>query len=613
MNEMDEILGEFLAESYEHLDRFDEALHELPGDSPTTVVPDLYRTLHTFKGTCGFFELSKLEAVAHAGEALLSKVRDGHVALDTGVLAALGQGAAALRAVLDHVRATGSEGDVDVSAAVAALETPEHERRGIGELLGAGAVTATEMFTALTAAHKATPVAPEPATTTVPRLGDLLILRGLVTPAQVEAAIAAQRAGDARHLGEILVAHGVVDAADVFEALNAQSSARAGVIGDPTVRVDVAVLNDLLDLITGLAEVCDDVQRQAVMDGAGSALEPTARRLVQITGRLQQGVMRTRMQPIGAVFEKVPRALRTLESQCGKQVVVHVRGAELEVDRTVIEAVKGPLTHLVRNAVDHGIEPPEQRAAKGKPAAGHITLRAYAQDSLARVEVSDDGAGIDVHRLRARAVGMGLMTAAEAADLSDAQALQLIFTTGLSTASAVSTISGRGVGMDAVRASVTDLGGTIDVTTEPGAGTTFTLSFPPSLAMVPALIVADGSARFALPRRAIVEVFALPAGEAARSTLVWRGAALPLIRAGGPGGACDGDVVVVVRSRDTHLGLLVDDVIDAEDVVVKPEDDPDSAAARPVVTADGSIAAVVDVDRLARFLTPAGAAGAWRP
>ena len=612
MNEMDEILGEFLAESYEHLDRFDEALHEL-GESPTTVVPDLYRTLHTFKGTCGFFELRKLETVAHAAEALLSKVRDGEAPLDAGAVSALLRGAAAMRSLLDQVRSDGAEGDVDVSAAVAALEAPGHgERRGIGEILGGRVASAAEVFSALSASHRSTPVAPEPSTAApVPRLGDLLILTGLVTSGQVEAAIAAQRAGDARHLGEILVAHGVVDAADVFEALNAQSNARAGVIGDPTVRVDVRVLDDLLDVITGLAEVCDEVQRSAAAD-VDSPLSHTARRLVQITGRLQQGVMRTRMQPIGVVFEKVPRAVRTLEAQCGKQAIVHVSGAELEVDRTVIEAVKGPLTHLVRNAVDHGIETPDARVAAGKPPAGEISLRAFAQDSMARVQVSDDGAGIDVVNLRRRAVEMGVATAAEVAAYSDDEALQLIFRTGLSTASEVSTVSGRGVGMDAIRASVTELGGSIEVTTRPGVGTTFTLSFPPSLAMLPALIVADGAGRFAVPRRDIVEVFALPAQcDAVRATIPWRDGELPLVRVGRAGGPRPSDVVVVVQSRDGCFGLLVDDVLDAEDVVVKP-DDVAGAAARPVVTADGSLAAVVDADRLAPARVPAGA-GTERP
>ena len=584
MDDMDEILGEFLAESFDNTERLDEALAALSMAS----IPAILRTLHTIKGTAGFFSLNRLEALAHRGEALLVKVRDTDLPLDDEeVGAAIIELVATVRRVLEHVQAAGADGSVDIDATMQKLDRLLQRRtpRMIGRLLvGGQSASAADLFEAFDTVARAAADAAADHGAPVPRLGDLLVARGLVADGDVDRAIEAQRAGDPRHLGEILVSSGVVGAAAVFDVLNAQSTARSGPY-DTAVRVDVGLLDELLDVVTSLAEVCDE-----------GGHHPRSHQLLTLTGKLQQGLMRARMQPIGAVFEKVPRAVRTLESLCGKEVSVEVHGAQLELDRTVIEAVKGPLTHLVRNAVDHGIESPAERELSGKPRAGVLTLRAFEDDALAHVQVSDDGRGIDARKLVQRAVALGIMNEQAAARLSDEAAIELLFAEGLSTASQVSTVSGRGVGMDVVRRSVEQLSGTVSVTSSVRQGTTFTLSFPPSLAMVPALVVTDRDSTFVIPRRSIVEVFALSEAEREGAVLGWRDGVLPLVRASGGRELRRRDVVVVVAADDAYLGVLVDDVVDAQDIVLKPRSG--GRRERVAVIADGTLARVIDTASL---------------
>jgi two-component system chemotaxis sensor kinase CheA len=291
--------------------------------------------------------------------------------------------------------------------------------------------------------------------------------------------------------------------------------------------------------------------------------------------------MLARMQPVGNLWAKVPRVVRDLALACGKQVVVEMEGGATELDKSVIEAIRDPLTHLVRNAVDHGIEAAAARLAAGKPAEGQLRLRAWHEGGQVTLEIADDGAGIDVERVKRRAVEHGLVAGDDAERMTDREAVDLVFLPGFSTAEQVTNVSGRGVGMDVVRTNVERIGGAVEVRSQPGAGTTFRVEIPLTLAIIPALIVACADQRYALPQANLVELVRV--GDAAGAETVHgapvhrlRGRLLPLVRLReqlglaepvGPAGAA---AIAVVQAGDRRFGLVVDHVEDTEEIVVKP-------------------------------------------
>ena len=314
-------------------------------------------------------------------------------------------------------------------------------------------------------------------------------------------------------------------------------------------------------------------------------------RIDTVTASLQATAMKTRMQPIEHVFSKFPRIVRDLAVTCGKEVTLEIDGADTELDRSLIETIRDPLTHLIRNAVDHGIEPPEVRVARGKPAAGRLLLRAYHESGQVMVEIRDDGGGIPVDAVRKKAVAKGLVSAEQAALLPDERVLQYIFEPGFSTAATVTDVSGRGVGMDVVRTNIEAIGGAVDIGSVPGMGTTVRVRIPLTLAIIPALIVSSGSHRFAIPQAAVRELIALRAGTNGAAVSVeglegapvmrLRGRLLPLVFLGellgieagampGTPGHPPRGTVVVLRSDEVEYGLVVDGVTVSEDIVVKP-------------------------------------------
>jgi two-component system, chemotaxis family, sensor kinase CheA len=341
-----------------------------------------------------------------------------------------------------------------------------------------------------------------------------------------------------------------------------------------------------------------------------------SQRLNLIASELQEGVMKTRMQPIDHIWSKLPRVVRDLGLQCGKSVRLEMEGRETELDKTLLEAVKDPLTHLVRNSVDHGVESPAERRAAGKPAEGLLTLRARHESGQVVVEVADDGAGIDPARIGAKAVERGLLTADALARMSPADVLQLIFLPGFSTAAAVTNVSGRGVGMDVVKTNIESIGGTIEVESVAGRGTCTRLRIPLTLAIVPALTVECAGDRYAIPQISLQELVALDAEKAAAaveevggaSVYRLRGELLPLVRLadvlGLPSDRHDGHVVIaVLRSEGRRFGLVVDRVINTEEIVVKALGGQMKAIglySGATVLGDGAVALILDVQALAR-------------
>ena len=287
-----------------------------------------------------------------------------------------------------------------------------------------------------------------------------------------------------------------------------EDAAKSSAVADANIRVGVGLLDKLMDLVGELVLTRNQIL-QFNTEREDAALNATSQRLNLITTELQEGVMKTRMQPIGMVWNKLPRVVRDMAVALGKQIRLEMDGAETELDRTIIEAIKDPLVHLVRNSCDHGIEPPEVRARAGKPPQGRLTLRAYHEGGQVNIEIGDDGAGIDVARVKQKAVEKGLLRPEQAEKLSDREALNLIFQPGFSTAQTVTNVSGRGVGMDVVKSNIEKIGGVVDIFSRPGEGATVKLKIPLTLAIIPGLVITSGGERFVIPQVSLLELIRL--------------------------------------------------------------------------------------------------------
>src|SRR6056297_544236 len=370
VSDIDEIVGEFLVESYENLDRYDAdmlALEQDPRDAE--VLSSVFRTIHTIKGTSGFFGFERLEKLAHVAENLLGRLREGELDRDEEIASALLDTGDTLRRMLGVIEDTGEEGDLDVSALADRL-TRLYEGGDDAAAAEGGDDASADVEPAddpqVLAAEPAAEAAPDPDAPPVPRIGELLVGRGKADQDALEEAAKAQQSGDARRIGEILVNKGLADPEDVEAYAEEQARSTGRSLADSSIRVDVGLLDELMNLVGELV-----LARNQIVQLAGeeqdSRYAGASQRLNLITTELQEGVMKTRMQPIGNVWNKLPRVVRDLSLSCGKQVDLQMVGQDTELDKTIIEAIKDPLTHLVRNAVDHGVELPEVRRAAGKP------------------------------------------------------------------------------------------------------------------------------------------------------------------------------------------------------------------------------------------------------
>ncbi|HYH49857.1 MAG TPA: chemotaxis protein CheA, partial [Acidimicrobiia bacterium] len=589
MEDMDEVVAEFLVESYENLDRLDRDLVDLEQNPSADKLAGIFRTIHTIKGTSGFLGYGKLESITHVGENLLSRLRDGDLSVDAEITSGLLALVDGVRQILSCIEADGTEGTADWTPLVerlAALNRPDSD-------------------------------APKP-------FGQVAVETGKTSPQAVERAVDAQRHGDPRHIGEILVEAGELEPGDVVDTLVAQTESRqAGVgsaphttVADNNIRVDVGQLDKLMNLVGELVLARNQIlQFTTNQTGGGlvdAGLVSTSQRLNLITTELQAGVMKTRMQPIGNVWSKFPRVVRDLAVTCGKQVRIEMDGRETELDKTIIEAIKDPLTHLVRNAVDHGIESPDVRRAAGKPAEGRLLLRAFHESGQVNIEISDDGAGLDVEGIKRKAVERGIVTPEHAERMSDREATQLIFMAGFSTAAQVTNVSGRGVGMDVVKTHIEKIGGSVDLQSRLGHGTTLRIKIPLTLAIIPALVVTSGGDRYAIPQVNLLELVrldseqALSGIETIQGARVYRlrGNLLPIVYLHEELGVDiepnDDDAIniVVLQADDRQFGLVVEGVSDTEEIVVKPlghQLKGLSAFAGATIMGDGRVALILDV------------------
>jgi two-component system chemotaxis sensor kinase CheA len=363
------------------------------------------------------------------------------------------------------------------------------------------------------------------------------------------------------------------------EAVQTESAA-----AQQTIRVSVDVLEDLMTLVSELVLTRNQLMQLARVS-SDSQISVPLQRLSHITSELQEGVMKTRMQPIGNAWAKLPRLVRDLANELGKKIELEMRGAETELDRQVLELIKDPLTHMVRNSGDHGLEKPADRRAAGKPETGRILLNAFHQGGHIIIEIGDDGRGLPVDRIRAKVLAQGLATESELAQMSEHDVLRFIFRPGFSTAQQITSVSGRGVGMDVVKTNIERIGGTIELRSKEGRGTTFTIKIPLTLAIVSALIVQAGGERFAIPQIGVVELVRVGDEHEGNTriemikdapVLRLRDRLLPLVSlssllrlAEAPVGGLKGYVVVMQVGANV-FGIVVDRVFDTEEIVVKP-------------------------------------------
>jgi two-component system chemotaxis sensor kinase CheA len=590
MEGMDDIVREFLVESYENLDQLDRdlvALESEPGSRP--LLSSIFRTIHTIKGTSGFLAFARLERLTHVGENLLVELRDGSRSMDHATTDVLLRLVDTVRELLAAIEADGTEGAVDVDDAIAAILAVQERAPGAPEA---------------PAAPEPAPQ-PDPAAEPEPEAAEVAVPAAAApAPVAPEPAPAPQAAPAARP------AAAAPEHADEVNLLRSAA--------DSSIRVDVEVLDELMRQVGELVLTRNRIGRIATDRDTDTELVRSAQQLNLIAAELQEGVMRTRMQPIEHVWSKMPRVVRDLAVACGREVDLQMTGGDTELDRGLLEAVKDPLTHLVRNAVDHGVESPAEREAAGKERRGTLTLRAYHAGGQVVVEVQDDGRGVDTERVAAKAVAKGLRTAEQVAAMGQAELLQLLFLPGFSTAEKVTNVSGRGVGMDVVRTHIEAIGGTVDVESTLGVGTLWRLRIPLTLAIMPSLTVECEGDVYALPQVHVVELVALDAQRAGsgveyvHSSPVYRlrGELLPLVPLASvldlddaARVATDRGVIVVVRSDTQRIGLLVDRVLSTEEIVVTPL----SPRLRAIgvysgatVLGDGAVALILDLQAIAR-------------
>ena len=571
----DEIIKEFLVESYENLDQLDSdllALEDVPDDRDK--LASIFRTIHTIKGTSGFLAFPKLEHLTHVGENLLVPLRDGELNLTNDIADSLLWLVDAVREMLQHIESTGGESDAnhdDLLKKLALLKDPS-----------ATPATVESVPTETPAAPSATPTE-EPA----------------IQPEATAGQTVEQAAPESKPSTETESTTAAPPEQDKHRAL-----------ADSTVRLDVQLLDRLMNLVGELVLARNQIL-QFSHDTDDAAILAASQRLNHITTELQEGVMKTRMQPIRNAWSKLPRVVRDLANSCGKQVEVKMEGAETELDKTILEAIKDPLTHIVRNSVDHGIEPPEEREKSGKSSCGTLWLRAFHESGQVIIEIADDGGGINVDRVKKKALANGLVTKEQAAEMNERELTNLILLPGFSTAEQVTNVSGRGVGMDVVKTNVEKIGGTLDIQSSQGQGTTLRIKIPLTLAIIPALIVSSGGGKYAIPQISLVELVRLDGVRAETDIELihdvpvyrLRGHLLPLIDLNEQlqlGSNPDDDVIniAVLQADDRQFGLVVDHISDTQEIVVKPLGQhlqSICAYAGATIMGDGTVALILDV------------------
>jgi len=637
---MDDLLSEFLTETSESLDVVDVELVVFEKDpNNASILDNIFRLVHTIKGTCGFLGLPRLEALAHAAETLMGKFRDG--------APVTGEAVSTILLSIDRIKEI-----------LADLEANEAEPDGsdadlidkLNELAGYGAASEPEP-------------APEPEREVRPGEVSLDELERAFLAAPGPDDVVPEAAVDAAAPETATPPAPTESAAAKSAAAPGDAGKKEGATKKQSIRVNVDTLETLMTMVSELVLTRNQLL-EMVRRLDESEFKAPLQRLSSVTAELQEGVMKTRMQPVGNAWQKLPRLVRDLSNDLGKNIDLVMNGAETELDRQVLELIKDPLTHMVRNSADHGLETTEERVAAGKPETGKITLSAYHEGGHIIIEIADDGKGLDAGRIKAKVLENGLATEAEIENMSEAQIHKFVFGAGFSTAQEVTSVSGRGVGMDVVRTNIELIGGSVDVKSTRGQGSVFYIKIPLTLAIVSALIVKCGAHRFAVPQLSVLELVRTQPGSDHRIEMLndtpvlrLRNKLLPLIHlnkllkiepveeaaAAAPknrvappaeasaargeaddvhdAGARDGEVlppetameaaaedagfIIVLQVASHTFGIVVDNVFDTEEIVVKPM----SSMLRDVslfsgntILGDGSVIMIIDPNGVAQIL-----------
>lgn len=632
MDGMEEIVQEFLIESHENLDQLDRDLIELEtSPSSRDLLARIFRTIHTIKGTSGFLAFHNLEKVAHVGENLLVRLRDGHMTMTqetTDVLLLMADTIRDLLGVIEESAVdTGIPIDNVVATITATYEEPEPDApTNAADSADAATAEPTDHAAGDASASNDSQSDAAPADDAKAPASDSAVSDATVpADAQVPTQAAPAEAAPASPVPATNAAP--ADAATSGGGAHPHDGEKEGGVhkrsaAEAVVRVDVDLLDELMLLVGELVLTRNQIVQYSAQQTDQTLLQ-ASQRLNLIASELQEGVMKTRMQPMEALWSKFPRVVRDLGIACGKQVRLNQIGKETELDRTLLEAVKDPLTHLIRNAVDHGLELPEERVASGKGECGVVTLVAYHEGGQVVVEIHDDGRGIDGEKVAAKAIEKGLKTQAQLDSMSPADLAHLIFLPGFSTAEVVTNVSGRGVGMDVVKSNIEGIGGTIEIESQRGKGSIFRLRIPLTLAIVPALTVECSQDIYAIPQVNLVELVALDSSNSEQvvedvggvPVYRLRGKLLPLVYLSEVLGVEphieDGaETIAVLNAEGRRFGLVLDRVISTEEIVVKPLSKPlknINAYSGATILGNGRVALILDVPALARdVLNPDG-------
>ncbi len=631
---MDDLLREFLTETSESLDTVDNQLVRFEQDpNNAKILDNIFRLVHTIKGTCGFLGLPRLEALAHAGETLMGKFRDG--------MPVTGEAVSLILASIDRIKEI-----------LAGLEATQTEPEGSDEDLivklhemvehGMAAMSAPAPLVASGSAPPM-PSAPAPAPVAAAAVAEgALVVQTLereLRPGEVsldelerafqETAIevAAPSAGAGRRArSRARAARGREEGSQgcCQKPAGDAEVAEGDKIANQSIRVNVDTLEHLMTMVSELV-----LTRNQLLEisrrNEDTEFKVPLQRLSNVTAELQEGVMKTRMQPIGNAWQKLPRIVRDLSGELHKQIELEMHGADTELDRQVLDLIKDPLTHMVRNSADHGLETPAERAAAGKPEQGTIRLSAYHEGGHIIICIADNGRGLNTERIKAKAVQNGLVSEADLEKMTEAQIHKFIFAPGFSTAAAVTSVSGRGVGMDVVRTNIDQIGGTIDIKSVAGEGSSVTIKIPLTLAIVSALIVEAAGDRFAIPQLAVVELVRARANSEHRierikdtAVLRLRNKLLPLMHLkkllkidDGSSSDPENGFIVVTQVGSQTFGIVVDGVFHTEEIVVKPM----STKLRHIdmfsgntILGDGAVIMIIDPNGIAKALGAAGGA-----
>jgi two-component system, chemotaxis family, sensor kinase CheA len=634
---MDDLLREFLTETGESLDTVDNQLVRFEQDpNNARILDNIFRLVHTIKGTCGFLGLPRLEALAHAGETLMGKFRDGMPVTAEAVTLIL-RSIDRIKEILAGLEATEAEPEGNDQDLIVKLH--ELVERGIAAMPGPASLVPPAPASLVTPASTP-PIAPVLAVaaieegTLVPQTLVRQLRPGEVSLDELERAFRetevavpapAQRAAPApAERAAAPKAAAPNEAKPAAKKTIAEDAPESDRVANQSIRVNVDTLEHLMTMVSELV-----LTRNQLLEISrrheDTEFKVPLQRLSNVTAELQEGVMKTRMQPIGNAWQKLPRIVRDLSSELHKQIELEMHGADTELDRQVLDLIKDPLTHMVRNSADHGLETPAERLAAGKPEQGTIRLSAYHEGGHIIICIADNGRGLNTERIKAKAIANGLVSEADLEKMTEAQIHKFIFAPGFSTAAAVTSVSGRGVGMDVVRTNIDQIGGTIDVKSVAGEGSSVTIKIPLTLAIVSALIVEAAGDRFAIPQLSVVELVRARANSEHRierikdtAVLRLRNKLLPLMHLkkllridDGSSSDPENGFIVVTQVGSQTFGIVVDGVFHTEEIVVKPM----STKLRHIdmfsgntILGDGAVIMIIDPNGIAKALGASSAA-----